>query len=527
MDEKKTGRGSRLGEILSVLRRNDVMHGLDPKKLRTILEELGPTFIKLGQILSMRADLIPRKYCDELENLRTEVTPMPFEEVEAVVTEEYGAALTDLFSSFDAKALGSASMAQVHKAVLKSSGETVAVKVQRRGIFETMQRDMQLLRRAAGMLKAVTGEGMLDDLLTILNEMWVAALEEMDFIIEAEHMERFARDNEGIVYTGCPVVKRNLTTRRILVMEYIDGIPINDLDALNGAGYDPEEIGAKLAESYARQVLDNGFFHADPHPGNLFVRGGKIEWLDLGMMGELTGRDRQLFGKLIFAFVSGDVYALKDAALLLGVQRGEIDHAALYGDIDLLLSKYGTAAFAEIDLGEALRDLTDIFNRYHLGLSPGLSMLARGVMTIEGVLSRVSPSINFIQIFSGHMTEAGFEREGLAHELREQGMRLLHTLHKAVDIPSYMADVLKMTVKGQTKVNLELTGSEEPLRRIDRMVDKLILAIITTGLLVGSSLICTTDMKGKLFGIPALGAVGYLLAILLGLRLLYDIARKR
>lgn len=526
MKDAKTAHPSRLSEIFGVLRRSDVVHGLDPRKLRTVLEELGPTFIKLGQILSMRADLIPRKYCDELKNLRTEVTPMPFDEVTCLLREEYGEMYDEIFAEIDPVALGSASIAQVHKAVL-CDGEIVAVKVQRSGIYETMSRDITLIRRAISMLKVVTGEGAPDDLRTIIDEMWVAAQQEMDFIVEADHIERFARENKGIVYTACPQVHRALTTRHVLVMEYVDGIPVDNLSMLTQQGYDLAEIGEKLAESYAQQVLESGFFHADPHPGNLVVRGGQIVWLDLGMMGELSGRDRQLFGQLVSAFVAGDVCALKDVSLSLGIRRGEIDHAALYSDIDLFVAKYGSAEFAALDLGEVLRDLTDVLNRYHIGLSPGLSMLARGVLTIEGVLSRTSPSINFIRIFSGHLAGEALRRADWGKELRDAGVHAAHVLKKAVDIPSYLADVLKMTVKGQTKVNLELTGSEQPLRRIDRMVDKLILAIITTGLLVGSSLICTTDMKGKLFGIPALGAVGYLLAVVLGLRLLYDIYRKR
>ena len=446
MEKHQSPRTSRIGEIFTVLRKSGVLHGLDPQKLRDILEKLGPTFIKLGQIMSMRADLIPRKYCDELRLLRTEVTPMPFEDVQKVIEEEYGASHDTLFASFDPVALGSASMAQVHRAVLRRTGETVAVKVQRRGIYETMSSDIRLLRRAIGLLKAVTKAEALGDLRTILDEMWGAAQQEMDFLVEAAHIERFSRENQAVVYTGCPAVYHELTTRRILVMEYVEGLPIDDLEALRENGYDLEEIGTKLAESYATQVLESGFFHADPHPGNLVVRGGQIVWIDLGMMGELTARDRQLFGKLVSAFVAGDVYALKDTALSLGLQRGEIDHTALYGDIDLLVAKYGAAEFADLDLGDVLRDLVDLCNRYHIGLSPGLSMLARGVVTIEGVLSDICPSINFIRIFSAHLADSGFRSRNWAHEIRDAGVQLAHTAKKSADIPSYLADVLKMTV---------------------------------------------------------------------------------
>lgn len=515
---------SRLSEMLEVLKQNEIAHGLTPQKLRKIMEELGPTFVKLGQILSMRADLIPSAYCEELTRLRSQVTPMPGSEVKRVIRQEYGInSIHEVFLSFDTKPLGSASIAQVHKAVLRN-GNPVVVKVQRHGIKETMGQDVAILRKAIGLIKFAPDLGDPLDFRIMLEEMWVVAQQEMDFLIEASHLDEFARLNRDIQYIGSPKVEKHLTTSRVLVMEYVQGIPVDHKDHLLEQGYDPNEIARKLAANYAKQVLDDGFFHADPHPGNIAVRDGKIIWLDLGMVGKISQRDRGMLRAAVQAIVHDDVYELKNVVLSMGVLRQKINHAALYNDIDLMMTKYASADFATINLGRFIVELNDLTNRHHIGMPEGVSMLGRGLMTIEGVLADLDPSINFIEIVAGHLAEKELD---LRKELKETSFTALAALRKTMDIPAHLADILKMTVKGQTKINLEITGSEEPLATIDVMVNKIILAIICAGLLIGSSLICTTDMQGKLFGIPALGTVGFLLAVILGAVIVYDILRHK
>lgn len=510
--------------MLDVLKQNDVAHGLTPQKLRIILEQLGPTFVKLGQILSMRADLLPSAYCEELTRLRSQVTPMPLSEVKGVIREEYGVtSIHEIFLSFDPKPIGSASIAQVHRAVLRS-GAPVVVKVQRPGIKEIMGRDVAILRKAIALVKFAPDLGDPLDYKVMLEEMWVIAQQEMDFLIEASHLEEFEKLNRDILYVTSPKVEKHLTTSRILVMEYIEGIPLDHRDELLEKGYDIGEIAAKLAENYAKQVLDDGFFHADPHPGNIAVRDGKIVWLDLGMVGKISQRDRSMFNTAMQAIISGDVYELKSVVLSVGVLRQKVNHAALYNDIDLMMTKYASTDFASINLGRFIVELNDLTNRHRIGLPEGISMLGRGLMTIEGVLADLDPSINFMEIVTMHMADKEID---LKKELKETSFTALSTLRKTLDIPAHLADILKMTVKGQTKINLEITGSEEPLAKIDAMVNKVILAIICAGLLIGSSLVCTTNMSGKLFGIPALGAIGFFLAVVLGGIIVYDILRKK
>ena len=299
-EKAKIDNRERLREITAVLRKHHITRGVTPEKLRLILEELGPTYVKLGQIMSLHSDVLPQRYCDELMKLTSEVTPMPFEVVEEVINRSYREDWRKIFSTIERETLGSASIAQVHRAKLLD-GTEVIVKVERKGIYDIMARDIGLLKRAVGLLPPVGGLKNVVDLEMVLDELWSTAQEEMDFLKEAANMEEFTRNNQGIRYIRCPKLYHEYTTSRVLVMEYIGGCPVDDKKSLEAEGYDLGEIGRKLVNNYVKQVMDDGFFHADPHPGNVKVLDGKIVWIDLGMMGRLTNRDRKLMGQAVKA----------------------------------------------------------------------------------------------------------------------------------------------------------------------------------------------------------------------------------
>lgn len=516
----------RLKEIMGILARYDITHGLTPEKLRKIIEELGPTFVKLGQVISMRQDILPVEYCEELTKLRTDVNPMDFGEVEAVITEEYGKPLSDVFLEIDSRPLGSASIAQVHRAVLKD-GSDVVVKVQRPGIREIMGRDIALLERASSLLKLAGGTGNAIDFKMVLEEMWFTAQQEMDFMMEANNMDKFAELNEGIAYIASPKINHMYTTSKVLVMEYISGIQIDDIDALKIAGYDLKEISQKLAENYIKQIIDDGFFQADPHPGNLYIRDGKIVWIDLGMMGTLTNRDKELFRQAIAAVASQNVAQMKEVVLALAVHTGHINHTRLYSDLNDILKEYGTQDFAELNIGDILQDLMRVCNDNGLSMPKGVTMLARGAITLEGVLTILDPQTNIIKIMVSHMS-----RERLDNfDMKRKTMELVRDSYRAgkslLALPTELLDLCRMTIKGETKINLDFTGSEEPLSRLDQMINKLVICIITAALLIGSSFISTTDMTPKILGIPALGVLGYLASMVLGLNLVYRIHKEK
>ena len=255
---------SRFKEIREVLMRNHITRGISPEKLRTILEELGPTYVKLGQIMSLHSDILPKRYCDALMDLTSDVTPMPFSEVKEVLEKSWMCSINDILSSIEETPLGSASIAQVHKAVLLN-GDEVVIKVQRKGIYDIMARDIGLLHRLVSLMPKI------GDLNMVLDEMWTVAQQEMDFLKEAANITEFAHNNKDVVYIGIPELYKEYTTDRVLVMEYVDGINITDIDKLTELGYDTHEIGQKLVNNFIKQVMDDGFFHADPHPGNICI----------------------------------------------------------------------------------------------------------------------------------------------------------------------------------------------------------------------------------------------------------------
>ena len=504
---------SRLREITAVLRKHNITRGVTPKKLRMIIEDLGPTFIKLGQIMSMHSDILPKRYCDELMKLRSEVTPMPFEEVIEVIEESYGRSWKRVFSEIDPEPQGSASIAQVHRAVLRT-GEDVVVKVQRKGIYETMARDIALLHKAVKLLPPVSIKGMAD-LDLVLDEMWSVTRDEMNFLTEASNMEEFARRNKDVNYVGTPILYQQFTTVHVLVMEYIDGCGIDDKEQLLENGYDLREIGTKLVDNYIKQVMDDGFFHADPHSGNVKIREGKIIWIDMGMMGRLTEHDREMIGKAVQGIALNDVGMILNAVMAIGEFKEKPDQRQLYEGISALLTKYGNTGIGNINVAEVMSDLMDVMKDNKIKMPHGLTMLARGLTHMEGVLADIAPDINMVEIATSHMAGNMFREFNLKKELKSSGKSIVKSLRKALDIPSLVADMMHEYLLGQAKITLDLQVTNDLAQLLRRLVRNIVMGLWVMALLISSSIICTTDMTPKVFGIPALGAFGYLMAFII------------
>ena len=512
-NKQKNGYGERLKEITAVLRKHEITRGVSPEKLRLILEDLGPTYIKLGQIMSLRSDILPKRYCDELMKLCSDVPPMPFAEVEEVLEESMGCPWQEEFSEISMEPLGSASIAQVHRARLKS-GEEVVIKVQRKGIYETMARDIGLMHKAVKLMPPVSIKGMVD-LNMVLSELWTVTQEEMNFLTEAANMAEFARKNKGVAFVKVPILYREYISPHVLVMEYIDGFAINDKMDLIKNGYDLNEVGAKYVDNFIKQVMDDGFFHADPHPGNVRIQEGRIVWIDMGMMGRLTERDRHLIGEAIEGVAFNDIGKIQDAVLALGDFKGKPDQSQLFEDIRTLMEKYGTADMGNIDVAEVMVDLMEVMKENRIMMPHGLTMLARGLTHVEGVLAEISPEINMTQIAAARIKGQFFSDGNWKKELRSDGKNLIRSLKKAVDIPSLMADFLQGSMKGQTKINLDLHASDDLAWLLRRLIRNIVMGLWVMALLISSSIICTTDMKPKLWGIPALGALGYVSAFII------------
>lgn len=510
--EAVSSRG-RLREITAVLRKNSITRGITPEKLRQILEDLGPTYIKLGQIMSSRSDILPQKYCDELMHLRSDVPAMAFSQVEQVMNESFGYSWKKIFRSIEPDPLGSASIAQVHRAVLRS-GEKVVVKVQRQGIYETLSRDIGLLRRAVKFLPPMAVKDLVD-LDLVLAELWKVSQEEMNFLMEASNMEEFADKNSDIVFVEVPHLYREYTTTKVLVMEYVEGFAIDDKEDLLANSYDLGEIGTKFADNFIKQVIEDGFFHADPHPGNVMIRDGKIVWIDMGMMGRLTNRDREFISNAVEGVALNDIGKIQDSVLAIGEFRGKPDQSQLYSDLQALMSQYGTVDFGSIDISVLIKDLMETMKNNQIVMPHGLTLLARGLTHVEGILSNISPDINMVQIASARLKRQLLQEENLKKELKSAFKSTLRSLRRAVDIPSLAADILQGHMKGQTKVNLDLHVSDDLAQLLRRLIRNIVMGLWVMALLISSSIICTTDMKPKILGIPALGAFGYLIAFII------------
>ena len=505
---------ARLKEITAVLRRHQVTRGVTPEKLRAILEELGPTYVKLGQIMSLHSDVLPQRYCDELMKLTSEVTPMPFETVEEVINRSYREDWHNIFASIEKETLGSASIAQVHKARLLD-GTDVIVKVERKGIYDIMARDIGLLKRAVGILPPVGGLKNVVDLEMVLDELWSTAQEEMDFLKEAANMEEFARNNQGIRYIRCPKLYHEYTTSRVLVMEYIGGCPVDDKETLLAEGYDLGEIGRKLVNNYIKQVMEDGFFHADPHPGNVKVMDGKIVWIDMGMMGRLSYRDRNLMAQAVRAIAVGDIAMLEATITELGEIQGKIDSGKLYGELRDLMDRYGNASMGSIDAVEFFKDTMEVMKNNSIRLPHGMTMLVRGLTQMQGVLLGISPDINMAEIAAARLKEEMMQNFDFKAEAGKTGRRIYKAVGRSLDIPPLVKIALEEYLKGQSRINMELGATKKFSDLMRRLVRNLVMGLWVMALLISSSIICTTDMKPRILGIPALGFFGYVLAFII------------
>ena len=528
--QQKEENSERFREIKNVLRKNEITRGVTPEKLRVILEELGPTYIKLGQIMSLHSDFLPKAYCDELLKLNSDVTPMPFDDVEDVINHSYGQDWRELFQFIEEAPLGSASIAQVHRARLKN-GEEVIIKVERKGIYDTMARDICLLHRLVKLIPPVGDFKNLVDLDMVLDELWSVAQEEMDFLKEAANMDEFSRNNASVQYVTTPKLYHEYSTGHVLVMEYIDGYSLDDVESLQNAGYDMDEIGTKFVNNFIKQVMDDGFFHADPHPGNVKIRDGKIVWIDMGMMGRLSEKDRHTMIKGIRGIALHDISMVENSVLEIGEFRGKPDRERLYQDLKKFIADYGTTSMGSLDVAAAIAGLVEIMKQNRISLPHGVSMLCRGLTHIQGVLAVISPDINMMQIAVNRYTEDFLKNINWKSEFQKQARIVYRSVNKGVEIPGLVTDILKEHLEGQSVVNIDLHSSEDLTNVISAAIRNIVVGLCVAALLIASSVICTTDMTPKILGIPALGFAGYAFAmvvsIFLTVRYLWSKRKKR
>ena len=516
---------SRVREILSIVRRYDIFHGLTPESLRRLLEELGPTFVKAGQILSMRSEILPESFTHELAKLRTDVEPMDRETVLQALRDEYDKPIEEIFDAIDDRPLGSASVAQVHKAKLVT-GELVAVKVQRPHVQEIMAQDIAIMRSLTKYMDRFMGDEQFLDLQSVMDELWQSFREETDFLVEARSLEEFRRNNADCAYVSCPRPFPALCTRHVVVMDFVQGIPIDQTKRLEEAGYDLSEIGTKLVDNYTKQMIDDGFFHADPHPGNLVISGGKIVYLDLGIMGRLSSHDRKALADMVEAVAKLDSAGLADGLIRFSISdTSKIDHAHLLQDLDAIVADYGTSDLSDLDIAAFVNSLVSMARKNGIELPGTVTMLARSLVTLEGVVDRLMPDASIVQIIEHHLRAYASPAQLAKKETERFAVESVNAAHGMLGAASKADLAMKMLTRGQLRMNLDIAGTADPLEDIGRIANRLTMSIIVAGLFIGSSVVYYARIQPVIFGIPVIGFLGYFLALILGVWVAHDIIR--
>lgn len=492
MREKTRG-----AEMISIFAaHNFYANGFTPVELRSTLEDLGPTYVKIGQIMSSRVDLLPEAYCKELEKLRQNVKPLDAEVAKAVIEEETGKKIDEIFSEFKDEPLGSASMGQVHYAVLKD-GTPVVVKVQRPLIADMMHEDYKLLKKLAGLVNIVSDDedSQMIDLVSVIEELEKVTEEELDCRIEAENTKFFKEncieDEEKIT---CPTVFDDLTTERIFTMSFVDGYTISHKDRIIEDGYDPVEIGHAVAENFVHQILDVGWFHADPHQGNIMLSHGKPYWIDFGMIGHVSDKDIDTIQNLILSLLGGDADELVNGVMALGATSSKTNRDKLVEDAQIFMDKYaGTKGISDIDMSTLIDEITELANKHHITLPGQFTMLGRSILAIEGVIEQLCPELDLFKLLSDKLIERNKKDFDIKEIALNLGKELIGTGKKIGKIPGLIADSLGGLAKGKMKINFELTGYEEPLDRIGVFVKYIVLSLIACILFIGGCILATID----------------------------------
>lgn len=495
--------------------------------VRLALEELGPTFIKLGQILSTRPDLLPPAYLAELARLQDQVPPMPWEAVQATIKAELGAPVEELFTSFDPISLAAASLAQVHVATL-SGGQEVVVKVQRPNIERTINLDLDILYDLARLAQDRTPLGNTYDLVGLAEEFSLALRAELDYRREGRNADRFRANFARETHLYVPQVNWDYTTRRVLVQERIEGIKIDDIEALEAAGYDRHRLALHSARFIIKEVLEDGFFHADPHPGNLIVMPGEVIGLmDFGTVGYLSRQDRVGLVRLFIVAVQLDTAGIVDQLIRMGVADYRPDRDALQRDIRRLLVKYHGQALADVSAPELLEEIRPIVYRHKLRLPSDLWLLAKTLVIMEGVGKRLEPEFDIFAVAESHMRRL-LLRMWLP---TEWGPAVLNTATNwsdlLINLPRQSNRILGQLEQGDLELKIHLPELNPAVNRLDRIATRIILAVLLAALIVALAMLIPTLNLAWPWGlITWVVVISFIVMSFLGMWLIFSILRS-
>jgi ubiquinone biosynthesis protein len=497
-----------------------------PQRLRMAFEELGPTYIKLGQILSTRPDLVPIDILEELTRLQDEVPPFPFENVKTVVESEFGMPAEELFKQLDEQPLASASIGQVHKARTRD-GEPVAVKFQRPDIQKIIEVDLEIMLHLATLAERHIKEFEIHRPVKIVEEFARTLEKEIDYRIEATNMERIARRFLDLPHVYIPAVFREFTTSRVLTTELIEGIKISKIESIVEAGLDQKIIADRVVGWVLKQAFEHGFFHADPHPGNIFVLADNVICLvDYGMMGLVDRATREAFIDLIDSVVHQQEVKTTQVLLNLTDWDEEPDIRALEREIADFMGRHFYKPLKDMEIGKLLQDLLHLTIRFRLRLPPDIFLMIKALSSVEGVGRALDPNFDLIAHARPFIQQVKMERFGpnrISADVYDMLSRLFQFLQQ---FPKDLMDLTGMIRKQRLSLQLEHKGLESMLATQDQTSNRLSFAIIIAALIIGSALIVISEIPPLVYGISLIGIIGYLVAAIMGIWLLVAIVRK-
>jgi ubiquinone biosynthesis protein len=490
-----------------------------PRRLRLVCEELGPTFVKLGQVLSTRPDILPESYTSELAALRDDVRPFPFDQVETILTEEYGRPLDEVFLSLEAEPVASASISQVHRAVLRD-GRTVALKIRRPDITKVVQADLDILKNLAHL-----AERRLPFLapyrpLSLAREFERSLKKELDFTIERRTMQRCQSQFDRDPTAHIPFTIDAFSTPRVIAMEFIEGVGVDDIEGIRALGVEPAQVAITGARILLKQIFQFGFFHADPHPGNLRVLpGGVVAPLDYGMFGQLDGRTRERIADLLTGLISQEPDRVLSALDALDVRGDQVDPRALRRDVSELVHTYSELTLDRINLGLLLRELIAFIRTHQLHIPPDLVLLIRSLVTIESVGRNLDPHFDIARQLEPFLRELTLRRFH-PYRLLSQTSQAAGDLQRiATLLPDLLSQSLESIKRGELNVRFDLQGFERLVRQLTRASNTLAIGIVISGLLVASSLVFRV-------GATSLAYSGFAVGLILSLWLIWNMSRE-
>lgn len=527
VDRLRVGRYIEIGaQLLKGGRREPVEALSRSERIRKALEELGPTFIKLGQILSTRPDLVPVELAAELSRLQDNVEPFSFDQARKVIESELGSPVSRLFLNIDESPIAAASIAQVHRARL-SSGREAVVKVQRPGIEQGVSVDLEILLHLAGLAERHVPELAFYRPTRIVEEFARVIEREMDFSIEATQMERFSRQFEGNSSIYVPVHFRELSSRRVLTLEYIDGIKSSNTEKLDACGYDRKLIASRGTDLILDQVFKFGFFHADPHPGNIFILPGNVIcYVDFGMMGTVDRHSREDFADIVAGWVKRDEAGTAQAVLKVVEYEAEPNRRLLEKDLSDLMESHLYKPLKELRVGDLLQDFMRIVSKHRLLIPADLYLMIKTLTEMESLGLRLDPDFDMVEKAAPYIrkvTIGKFSPRRIVSEFLESGGEALEL---AKSIPGELRDIMAQLRQGRMKVGFEHRGLDDFIEELDRSSNRISFALIISSLIIGSSLIIAAEVGPSLMGFPLLGVLGFSIAGVFGIWLVISIFRS-